>query len=58
MTANRIPLYEKKDTRSENNGYNYEHEYLWVLKSGEKWSKVRKVDGREGYVETKYIRFN
>ena len=58
MTANRIPLYEKKDTRSENNGYNYEHEYLWVLKSGKKWSKVRKVDGREGYVETKYIRFN
>lgn len=58
MTANRIPLYEKKDTRSENNGYNYEHEYLWVLESGKKWSKVRKVDGREGYVETKYIRFN
>ena len=58
MTANRIPLYEKKDTSSENNGYNYEHEYLWVLKSGEKWSKVRKVDGREGYVETRYIRFN
>ena len=58
MTANRIPLYEKKDTSSENNGYNYEHEYLWVLESGKKWSKVRKVDGREGYVETKYIRFN
>ena len=58
MTANRIPLYEKKDTRSENNGYNYEHEYLWVLESGKKWSKVRKVDGREGYVETRYIRFN
>ncbi len=58
MTANRIPLYEKKDTSSENNGYNYEHEYLWVLESGEKWSKVRKVDGREGYVETRYIRFN
>ena len=58
MSANRIPLYEKKDTSSENNGYNYEHEYLWVLESGEKWSKVRKVDGREGYVETRYIRFN
>ena len=58
MTANRIPLYEKKDTSAENNGYNYEHEYLWVLESGKKWSKVRKVDGREGYVETKYIRFN
>ena len=58
MTANRIPLYEAKDTGSENNGYNYEHEYLWVLEQEEEWSKVRKVDGREGYVETKYIRFN
>ena len=58
MTANRIPLYKAKKINSENNGYNYEHEYLWVLESGKKWSKVRKVDGREGYVETKYIRFN
>ncbi len=58
MTANRIPLYKAKKINSENNGYNYEHEYLWVLESGKKWSKVRKVDGREGYVETRYIRFN
>ena len=58
MTANRIPLYKAKKINSENNGYNYEHEYLWILESGKKWSKVRKVDGREGYVETKYIRFN
>ena len=58
MNANRIPLYEAKKTSAENNGYNYEHEYLWVLEQEEEWSKVRKVDGREGYVETKYIRFN
>ena len=58
MTANRIPLYKAKKINSENNGYNYEHEYLWVLESGKNWSKVRKVDGREGYVETRYIRFN
>ena len=58
MNANRIPLYEAKKTSAENNGYNYEHEYLWVLEQEEEWSKVRKVDGREGFVETKYIRFN
>ena len=51
-------MAKEKATGSENNGYNYEHEYLWVLEQEEEWSKVRKVDGREGYVETKYIRFN
>lgn len=58
MNANRIPLYEAKKTSAENNGYNYEYEYLWVLEKTKTWCKVRKVDGREGYVETKYIRFN
>ena len=58
MNTNRIPLYEKKKTSSETNGYNYEHEFLWVLEKGKDWCKVRKVDGREGYIETKYIDFN
>ena len=58
MNSNRIPLYEKKNTKSETNGYNYEHEFLWVLEKGKNWCKVRKVDGREGYIETKYIDFN
>ena len=58
MNANQIPLYEAKKTSAENNGYNYEHEYLWVLEKTKTWCKVRKVDGREGFVETKYINFN
>jgi len=58
VNANQIPLYKAKKTSAETNGYNYEHEFLWVLDQGKKWCKVRKVDGREGYVETKYIDFN
>ena len=58
VNANQIPLYKSKKTSSETNGYNYEHEFLWVLEKGKNWCKVRKVDGREGYVETKYIDFN
>ena len=58
MNSNRIPLYEIKSINSDPNGYNYEHEFLWVLEKNEFWCKVRKVDGREGYIETKYIDFN
>jgi hypothetical protein len=58
VNANQIPLYKSKKTSSETNGYNYEHEFLWVLEKGKTWCKVRKVDGREGYIETKYIDFN
>ena len=58
VNANQIPLYKAKKTNAETNGYNYEHEFLWVLDQGKKWCKVRKVDGREGYIETKYINFN
>ena len=58
VNANKIPLYKAKKTNAETNGYNYEHEFLWVLEKGKNWCKVRKVDGREGYIETKYIDFN
>lgn len=58
VNANQIPLYKAKKTSAETNGYNYEHEFLWVLEKNESWCKVRKVDGREGYIETKYIDFN
>jgi len=58
VNANQIPLYKSKKTSSETNGYNYEHEFLWVLEKGKTWCKVRKVDGREGFIETKYIDFN
>ena len=58
VNANQIPLYKGKKTNAETNGYNYEHEFLWILEKNESWCKVRKVDGREGYIETKYIDFN
>ena len=58
VNANQIPLYKSKKTSSETNGFNYEHEFLWVLEKGKTWCKVRKVDGREGFIETKYIDFN
>ena len=58
MNANHIPLQTAAKSSAENNGYNFDHEYLWILEHGEEWCKVRKVDGREGWVETKYINFD
>lgn len=58
MNANHIPLYNELKSTADNNGYNFEHEYLWILEHKKDWCKVRKVDGREGWVETKYISFN
>ena len=58
VNANQIPLYQEEKISSETNGFNYEHEFLWVLEQGKTWCKVRKVDGREGFIETKYIDFN
>ena len=57
MNANHIPLQTTANQSSNNNGYNFDHEYLWILEHGKDLCKVRKVDGREGYVETKYINF-
>ena len=57
MNANHIPLQTTANQSSDNNGYNFDHEYLWILEHGKDLCKVRKVDGREGYVETKYINF-
>lgn len=58
MNSNHIPLYNESKSTADNNGYNFEHEYLWILEHKKDWCKVRKVDGREGWVETKYISFN
>ena len=55
MNANHIPLYKEAKSSAENNGYNFEHEYVWILEHKKNWCKVRKVDGREGWIETKYI---
>ena len=58
MNANHIPLQLEAKSSAKNNGYNFDHEYLWILEKGNDWCKVRKVDGREGWVETRYINFD
>lgn len=58
MNANHIPLQKEAKISVKNNGFNFEHEYLWILEHGNEWCKVRKVDGREGWVETRYINFD
>lgn len=58
MNTNHIPLQEEPSLSSAFDGYNFDHEYLWILEHGKEWSKVRKVDGREGWVENKYINFS
>ena len=58
MNANHIPLQKEAKSTAENNGYNFDNEYLWILEHKNDWCKVRKVDGREGWVETKYINFD
>lgn len=58
MNTNHIPLQNEAKLSAENNGYNFDHEYLWILEHQDDWCKVRKVDGREGWVETKYINFD
>ncbi|MBR4791913.1 MAG: SH3 domain-containing protein [Treponema sp.] len=58
MNANHIPLQLEAKSSAKNNGYNFDHEYLWILEHKSDWCKVRKVDGREGWVETRYINFD
>lgn len=57
MNTNHIPLQKEASLSSDFDGYNFDHEYLWILEHGKEWSRVRKVDGREGWVENKYISF-
>lgn len=58
MNSNHIELRKAADSSADFDGYNFEHDYLWILEHGKEWSKVRKIDGREGWVENKYINFN
>ena len=58
MTKNHIPLYEKPSEDSDNDGYNFDHEYLWLLGKKANWLHVRKVDGREGWVPLDVVKLN
>lgn len=54
---NHVPLYKNSSLDSETDGFNYENDIVWELESKEGWSRIRNLDGREGWVERKYIAF-
>ncbi len=59
MNTNHIPLLTAMNGK-ENDGYCFENDFVWVTEQSKdkKWSKIKKIDGREGWVETKYIDIN
>lgn len=67
ITENHVALRKEPNTTATANGYNYENEFVWVIEESKKneivegkqatWMKVRKVDGREGWVLSSEIRF-
>ncbi len=59
MNTNHIPLLTTMNG-SQNDGYCFENDFVWVTEQSKdkKWSKIKKIDGREGWVETKYIDIN
>jgi len=58
MNENHIPLKNEASATGTNNGFNFEYEYLWILEHKNEWCKIRKVDGREGWIEERYIDFD
>ncbi len=59
MNTNHIPLLTAMNG-SQNNGYCFENDFVWVTEQNtdKTWSKIKKIDGREGWIETKYIDIN
>ena len=58
VNANHIPLTLEPKEECENDGYNFEHEYLWILSQTAEYYYVRKVDGREGFIPKQYATLN
>ncbi len=58
ITTNHVGLHKGPDLKSKTDGYNFENDIVWELQTKGNWSKIRKQDGREGWIETKYINFN
>ncbi len=59
MNTNHIPLLTAMNGK-ENDGYCFENDFVWITEQSKdkKWSKIKKIDGREGWIETKYIDIN
>src|SRR5574344_3165831 len=55
MNANHIPLAEEASTAAQNDGYCFENDFVWVKETKGAWSRIQKIDGRTGWVESKYI---
>ncbi len=60
IKENYVPLQVTASRTGSKNGYNYEREFVWILEESTKteivagksipWLKVRKLDGREGWI--------
>jgi hypothetical protein len=55
MNANHIPLAEEASAAAQNDGYCFENDFVWVKETKGAWSRIQKIDGRTGWVESKYI---
>ena len=55
--SNDVPLYTDESGTSKTDIFNYYNDCLLILKNEGDFCKVRKIDGREGWMETKYITF-
>lgn len=58
ITTNKITLCESPAETSKADGFNYENDIVWEKETKGEWSRIQKVDGREGWVLTKYIDFS
>lgn len=58
FTKNHIPLYKEPSETAETDGFNFENDIVWEKETKGEWSKIQKLDGREGWGETKYINFD
>ncbi len=57
FTVNHIPLHVDASENSETDGFNFENDIIWEKETKGEWSRIQKLDGREGWVQTKYITF-
>ena len=57
VTKNHIPLYKEASLDAENDGYNFENDFVWVKETKDNWSCIQKIDGSEGWIPSEYLRF-
>jgi len=55
LNANHIPLAKEASAAAQNDGHCFENDFVWVKETKDAWSRIQKIDGRTGWVESKYI---